>query len=228
MRIHACPPRAPSARPRRSAAILSGLLVLAALLPGCSLRPSPRPPLALHDFGLLPDGQLPPQPVQLRAVLAVPDPDAPGWLDTTSMLYRFAYADGGQPRVYNQSRWAAPPAELIGARLRSRLARIAQPGLASSRDGVAPEYVLRVELEEFSQVFDSPSVSRGVLRARATLIQGARRTTVAQRAFAFDRPASGADAAAGAAALAATGNDLVEALVEWLVTAVPVPVASAP
>jgi cholesterol transport system auxiliary component len=141
------------------------------------------------------------------------------------MVYRFAYADSGQPRVYGLSRWAAPPAELIGARLRSRLARIVEPGLASSRDGVAGEHVVRIELEEFSQVFDTPSSSRGVLRARATLIGGARRTTIAQRAFAFERPAPAADAAGGAAALAATGNDLVEAVVEWLVIVLPRPAA---
>lgn len=203
-------------------ALIAGLLVVVAVLSaGCALGPSPRPPSALHDFGLLPEQAA--QPVRLRALLAVPDPSAPGWLDTTAMIYRFVHVDGGQPRVYSLSRWAAPPAELIGARLRSRLARVVEPGLASSRDGVAGEYVVRIELEEFSQVFDGPVVSRGVLRARATLIGGARRTTIAQRAFAFERPAPTADAAGGAAALAATGNDLVEALVEWLAGAVPRP-----
>ncbi len=205
---------------RRATASIAGLLVAAAA-GGCALGPSPRPPSALHDFGLLPEPAAP--KVRLRALLAVPDPGAPGWLDTTAMIYRFAYADGGRPRLYNQSRWAAPPAELIGAHLRSRLARMVEPGLASSRDGVAGEYVVRIELEEFSQVFDAPSVSRGVLRARVTLIGGARRTTLAQRTFAFERPAPSADAAGGAAALAAAGNDLVDGVVEWLAGALPPP-----
>jgi cholesterol transport system auxiliary component len=186
---------------------------------GCAFGPSARPPSTLHDFGLL--AEQPVRALRLQALLAVPDPSAPGWLDTTSMLYRLAYVDGGQPRVYSLSLWAAPPGELIGARLRSRLARIVEPGLASSRDGVAGEYVVRIELEEFSQVFDGPSTSRGVLRARATLIGGARRTTLSQRAFAFERPASSADAAGGAAALAAAGNDLVEAVIDWLAAEVP-------
>lgn len=216
------PTHVPALQRHPAPALIAGLLVVVAVLSGgCTLGPSPRPPSALHDFGLLPEQAA--QPVRLRALLAVPDPSAPGWLDTTAMIYRFVHVDGGQPRVYSLSRWAAPPAELIGARLRSRLARVVEPGLASSRDGVAGEYVVRIELEEFSQVFDGPVVSRGVLRARATLIGGARRTTIAQRAFAFERPAPTADAAGGAAALAATGNDLVEALVEWLAGAVPRP-----
>ncbi|MFO0518877.1 MAG: ABC-type transport auxiliary lipoprotein family protein, partial [bacterium] len=189
---------------RRRTVSAACLLLASAAAGGCAIGPSVRPPPRLHDFGLLPE-----QPVRatrLRALLAVPDPSAPGWLDTPSMLYRFAYVDGAQPQVYSLSRWAAPPAELIGARLRSRLARIVEPGLASSRDGVAGEYVVRIELEEFSQVFDTPSASRGVLRARATLISGARRATIAQRAFAFDRPGAGAAGPGGGAGRAGPRN----------------------
>lgn len=206
-------------RRRRTAASAACLLLVSAATGGCAFGPSARPPSALYDFGLLPEQ--PARPALLQALLAVPDPSAPGWLDSTSMLYRLAYADGGQPRVYSLSRWAAPPAELIGARLRSRLARIVEPGLASVRDGVAGEYVVRIDLEEFSQVFDTPSASRGVLRARATLIAGARRSTIARRAFAFERPAPSADATGGAAALAAAGNDLVEAVIDWLAAELP-------
>jgi len=200
---------------------LAGLALAATVLGGCSLLPTPQAPPALHDLGIA--GAPAATSVRLRATLALPDPTAPGWLDTTAMTYRFIDADGSRPRLYARNRWTAPPAELLGARMRARLAPLVEPGLASSRDGVAPDYVVRIELEEFSQVFDGPSTSHGRLRARATLIDGSRRATIAQRIFAFDRPAPSADAAGGAAALAAASDALIDALVEWLSVALPAP-----
>ena len=201
------------------AAAAIGLVL--AMLGGCSIGPTPRPSPSLHDFGI--EAGAPASSVRLRSALAVPDPSAPGWLDTTSMIYRFANVEGGRPRQYADSRWTAPPVELLGARLRSRLAPLLVPGLASSRDGVAPDHVLRIELEEFTQVFDDASTSRGVLRARVTLIEGARRVTIAQRTFALERPAPSADAAGGAAALAAASDALVVELIDWLVATLPAP-----
>lgn len=181
--------------------------------------PTPQAPSVLHDLGIA--GAPVATSVRLRATLAVPDPTAPGWLDSTAMTYRFIDADGSRPRLYARNRWTAPPAELLGARLRSRLAPLVEPGLASSRDGVAPDYVVRIELEEFTQVFDGPTTSQGRLRARATLIGGSRRATLGQRILAFDRPAPSADAAGGAAALALASDALIDALVEWLAAALP-------
>jgi cholesterol transport system auxiliary component len=110
---------------------------------------------------------------------------------------------------------------MVSARLRARVASVAEPGLASSRDGVQSDFVLRLEIDEFSQVFDSPSASRGVVRARASLIGGARRSTRAHRAFNVERPAPSADAAGAAAALAAASSELIDAIVDWLAATIP-------
>jgi len=192
---------------------------LLASLAGCALGPEPGPPLVIYDFGVVPAQR--DVPVRIRASLSVPDPVSPAWLDSDSMIYRLAYADGAQPRVYSRSRWAGTPTELLSARLRARLAEVTGPGLAYSRDGVQGDYVLRVEIDEFSQVFDSPTESRGLLHARATLILGVRRATLAHRAFGIERPAPTADAAGAAAALSLASNDLIDALIDWLADIVP-------
>ncbi|MBC7779823.1 MAG: membrane integrity-associated transporter subunit PqiC [Proteobacteria bacterium] len=188
-------------------------------LGGCGLGPTPRPPSTIHDFGIAPAPI--DQPARIRASLAVPDAIAPGWLDSNSIIYRFAYVDGGQPRVYSRSRWAGTPPEMITARLRARVAAVAQPGLASSRDGVQSDYLLRVELDEFSQVFDSPQESKGVVRARATLIAGIKRATLFHRAFSFERPAPTQDAPGAAASLTAASTALIDALIDWIVASLP-------
>ncbi len=201
---------------------LLGKFVLAgslAAIGGCAIGPTPRPPATMHDFGLAP--ALAAQPVRIRASLAVPDAVGPGWLDSNSIIYRFAYVDGGQPRAYSRSRWAGTPTEMITTRLRSRIAAVAQPGLASSRDGVQSDYLLRLELEEFSQVFDAPGQSRGLVRARTTLIGGARRVTVAQRSFSVERPAPSQDAAGAAASLTAASDEMIDSVVDWIAASLP-------
>ena len=74
---------------------------------------------------------------------------------------------------------------------------------------------LRLELEDFSQVFDSVDASRGVIVARASMVNLARRTLNAQKTFSVEKPASAANAEGGVRALSAAGNELVDAVVAW-------------
>ena len=80
-------------------------------------------------------------------------------------------------------------------------------------DGLRAAFSLRIELEEFAQVFDAPGSSRAVLRARASLLGS--RALVAQRTFSLERPATTADAAGGVRALIATSDELIGQLLEW-------------
>jgi cholesterol transport system auxiliary component len=78
--------------------------------------------------------------------------------------------------------------------------------------------VLRVELEEFSQFFDSPQASRGRVRLRCTLLQasGGGERLVAQRSFEAERPAPSADAAGGVRAMTAALDAAALDIVRWL------------
>jgi len=71
---------------------------------------------------------------------------------TSALRYRLAYHDAARLQTYASSRWAADPASLLTLRLRQSLDYTAHG---------KPQYQLRVALEEFSQVFDSPENSRG-------------------------------------------------------------------
>ena len=78
--------------------------------------------------------------------------------------------------------------------------------------------MLRLELEEFSQIFSSASQSEGVLRLRATLAeptpQGERLR--AQRVFVARQSAPSADAAGGSAALAQAARQAARELSAWV------------
>jgi cholesterol transport system auxiliary component len=78
--------------------------------------------------------------------------------------------------------------------------------------------VLRVQLQEFSQVFDSEQASAAVLRVRAQLSDAGSHgeTLVAQQQFTVRRPAATPDAAGGARALAEASAQLADELAAWL------------
>jgi cholesterol transport system auxiliary component len=122
------------------------------------------------------------------------------------MLYRLAYADGTRLASYRDSRWAAPPAALLHERLRQRLART--PGAAGA-------VTLRIELEEFSQIFDSPASSRAVVRLRAELVEGGSGRVLRQQTFAEEVPAASADAPGGARALTQATDAVLARLIHW-------------
>lgn len=197
-------------------------LLLAALLAGCSALPDKPVREVMYDLG----------PLSAGAATAVPDGAAPlvlnnvnagASLETPALLYRLGYADAHQLRPYAYARWSAPPGELLEQRLREYLGRTrpvlsAASGAALARRGGALPPVLRVELEEFSHLFDAPGASRGTLRVRCTLLEStpAGDRLVAQRSFSVDRPAPTADAAGGVRALAAASDAVAQEIAAWL------------
>ncbi|WP_051248630.1 ABC-type transport auxiliary lipoprotein family protein [Acidovorax sp. JHL-9] len=199
-------------------------VLAAAFLAGCSALPSPPSRPVHYDFG---PGAMAPVPADRRAPLpplALADLEAPGLVEgSTAVLYRLAYADARQLRPYRQARWSQPPAQLVQQRLRDQLGQrravlTAESGAAQARSAGKLPTVLRVELEEFSQVFTSATESAGLVRLRATLAEPAAtgETLLGQRVFIVQRPATSADAAGGTRALVEATDQLAQELVQWL------------
>ncbi|MDB5947456.1 MAG: putative lipoprotein [Ramlibacter sp.] len=205
--------------PRRSLAI-GGLLL--GLLGGCSSFVDKPVRATLYDFG---PGQLsvpaPQQPTRPALVLA--DIDGAGALEGSAVLYRLGYADDHQLRPYAQARWSAPPPQLVRQRLRELIGQdrvVLNPGegAALARTSGQLPRSLRIELEEFSQLFDSPAHSVGLLRLRATLLESTAggEKVLAQRNVVVQRPAPTSDASGGVRALTAAVDAAAEELSQWL------------
>lgn len=194
---------------------LSGaaVMVTAAALTGCALGPQMREQPVSYDLGPpRSHGQLNPG---IPATLLVPEVSAPNWLDGQGIIYRLSYENAARPQAYAHSRWAAAPAALLTQRLRSRAAAAGGSGVVSGSDGARADYALRIELEDFSQVFHAPHASRVAVRARASLVSLADRALLAQRVFTVERAAPTPDARGAVAALAAASDDIVERMLEW-------------
>jgi len=203
--------------PLTRAAIAALMVSLA--LSGCALVDKPMRP-AVYDFG---PGTLS-APTDRGAValaaVVLPEVDAGAALDSTAVLYRLGYADAQQLLPYAQARWSMPPAQLVRQLLRETLGQrrtVLSPG-DGNVTGALPMLVLRVELEEFSQLFDAPNHSAGLVRLRATVVQamGAGDKLLGQRSFVVQRPAPSADAPGGVRALTAAAVAVVEEVEQWL------------
>ncbi|HYD81160.1 MAG TPA: ABC-type transport auxiliary lipoprotein family protein [Paucimonas sp.] len=184
------------------------LLVLAAvagLLNACAIR-AEQP--TLYDLG----------PVRATAPATAPpavgiaEVQAPLWLDSQFMYYRLAYVNRLQPRAYADSRWTMPPPALVGQHLKSRLAQAGGVVVAPGDDAGLP--VLRIELDDFTQVFAEPGRSDAQVALRASLFKG--RALLAQKTFLRSAPAPSPDATGGAAALAAASDAVINDVIAWL------------
>ena len=175
----------------------------------------------VYDFG--PGALSAPPATQGKPLpaLVLGDVAAPAALDGTAVLYRLAYADAQQLRPYALARWTMPAAQLLYQRVRERLGQ-QRTVLAAGEPGASMAPVLRLELEEFSQLFDSASTSSALVRVRATLVQpGKTELAPAQTSLVVRVAAASADAAGGVHALAQASDALAAQLDAWLAHATP-------
>jgi len=182
-------------------------LIGLALLAGCAVNPDNRQAVAVYDFGL----PAAPSSADRQWPKLALDVVAPPWFDALNVDYRLAYDDPLKQREYSGSRWAGTPGVLLAQRLRQRL------GLGGGSGSAGTDCQLRFELHEFSQVFDSPTQSRGVLQGSASLID-ARKISIAVKSFLIEKPAASQDARGGVDALVSAGSELATQLGNWLGT----------
>ncbi len=158
--------------------------------------------IANYDLGVQPEGD---RAANLAYVKTI-DVFSAGWLETPAMQYRLTYAARQKRQSFAESRWVAPPAELLGHSLRRHL-------LAGQSSGACR---IRVDLDEFIQSFDSSSESRAVLEARVQLLAPGSGTIIDRRTFSLSRPAASPDAASGVAAMSGVIDEFAGQLHEWL------------
>jgi cholesterol transport system auxiliary component len=185
------------------------VLLLGALVTGCASHAQPR----VYDFDSI---EPPPAPSpRLDARIIVPAIATPGWLRSTSLIYRLDYSPPSLPRAYASSEWRAPPADLLTWRLRQLLAA-ANTGFTLTRPTGLEGYRLDVTLEQLEQVFESPRSSRCRVTLRATVTAARGGRVLAQQTFHADKPAATADAAGGARGLVEVSDQCLQELLRWL------------
>jgi cholesterol transport system auxiliary component len=129
------------------------------------------------------------------------------------MVYRLNYDNPQEARTYARARWTMSPSRQLQQRIKSRLA---QSGIAvlGSSDGATSLPVLRIDADDFSQVFESGSQSNARVVLRASVLLD--RKLLAQKSFAASVPAASSDAGGGVRALVAASDAVIADMVIWL------------
>ncbi|MBS0555711.1 MAG: membrane integrity-associated transporter subunit PqiC [Proteobacteria bacterium] len=159
----------------------------------------------MYDLGLLDPVAVPAALTPARVEVAVP-----GWLSGSAMQYRLAWKQPERRRSYVESRWAAAPADMLSQSL-TRALRPAGGEAAQSRCR------LKVDLDEFVQVFEAQQRSHVELVARARLLPARGELPLAARDFSRHDAADTADAEGGVRAARSAVRGLAEELAAWLV-----------
>lgn len=146
-------------------------------------------------------------------VPAIVEVRAPSWLGRSAMQYRFDYEQPAQRRIYAESRWASPPAEMVEKLLARAFAREAVAGPRGEGAGTCR---IRVELDEFVQSFPAPGKSESLILARAELLPLRGEQRLATHLIAIRERASTPDAAGGVSAHRAAAARLAGDLSDWL------------
>lgn len=196
------------------AAKLSLTLVVIGLLQACASG-SPTANLS-YDFGPLNTESKEHQQQDADAskiAISVADISAPITLDSNAMLYRLVYDNPQLLRPYAQHHWSMPPAQLFAQRFKSKIAA-AGATVLDVADGVADLAILKIELDEFSQVFTSTTQSAAKITLRASLIR--KNKLIAQHYFAAATASASADASGGAKAMQLTADRNISAILAWL------------
>jgi len=196
-----------------------GLFALCLSLSACSVLEKPTRS-AVYDFGPGLHTGAAPTPATAKPAVTLAEVAAPDAFDSTAVLYRLAYSDVQQLLPYAQARWSMPPAQLLRQRMRETLGRhhlVMREGDGVATGAVRP-VVLQLELDEFSQLFESPGNSVGLVRVHATIVQpsptGDR--LLAQRDFVARSAAPSPAAAGGVRALTAASDGVLEEISLWL------------
>jgi cholesterol transport system auxiliary component len=144
-----------------------------------------------------------------RIPIASVDVRAASWLSGNAMHYRLAYAEPQRRQSYVESRWAAPPAELLESFLKRRI-------VFGQADFTGTGCRLQLVLDEFEQRFDDAQKSGAVLEARVVLSPLRGDAMLSKKSFMIRRPAAAADARGGVVAARDAAQALAEEIGKWL------------
>jgi cholesterol transport system auxiliary component len=157
-------------------------------------------------------------PSGLLTSLVVTDVTGSSAYDSERIYYRLNYSDPLQARSYANSRWSTTPLQMLTQRFKTRIAQTGAKVL-STTDASTGVAILRIDVDDFIHTFTGVAQSEGEVSVRASVFQG--RVLVDQKSFRRTSPAATADAAGGAAALAASTDAVAADIVAWLATLPP-------
>lgn len=183
---------------KRSFSLYAIMILASLLISACGGLGKAKPAAAMYDFGLANSA---PSYSSLLPVDAVTSPQA---LHHQHIRYRLAYDNPSQVLAYAESRWTAPPAELMNQMVH---ASMGTPTLNGCH--------VAIQLTVFDHVFDSPANSHGLVQMQATVMAKKSRHEVGRKRFQHSLQASSPDARGGVSALSQAAQAGLDEVFAW-------------
>jgi cholesterol transport system auxiliary component len=185
--------------------LLSISLIISSLVACVSLNKT-KPNIAIYDFGLSVPTENPSENNQpIISKIFLEEPVAAESLQNNKIRYRLNYQNSLRVFYYSESRWAATPAELFASKL-SKMVSVANNPMTCS---------LKLKIEAFDHVFQTPSASEGLVQLSVSLIEKKSKKIISSQLITESVTSASPNAQGGTAALQQASENALKKVINW-------------
>jgi|GEM_PF-493038 len=158
--------------------------------------------IAVYDFGLsVPDETKP----KITLKLSLEELSAADTLNQQNIRYRLNYQNPTRVFVYNDSRWATTPTELLLNKL-SKMVSLRQPSMNCG---------LQLKIEAFDHVFQTKTISDGFIQMSATVVEKKSKKIISSQLMTESVRSLSANAQGGTAAMQQASENALKKAIQW-------------
>lgn len=158
--------------------------------------------IAVYDFGLTVPSE---NNQQITSKIILEEPVSIASLNHNKIRYRLNYQNPSRIFFYTESRWAATPSELLSNML-SKTVNVARNPMTCS---------LKLKIEAFDQVFQTPSASEGFVQLSVFLIEKKSQKIISSQLITESVKSTSPNAEGGTVALQQASENTLKKVINW-------------
>ena len=186
--------------------LLSVSLIISTLSACVSLNKT-KQNVAIYDFGLFvpSEGNQSESNQQLTLKIWLDEPVAAESLNHNKIRYRLNYQNPLRVFYYTESRWAATPSELFSNKLSQMVNLPKNPTNCS----------LKLKIEAFDHVFQTPSASEGFVQLSVSLIEKKSKKIISSQLITESVTSTSSNVQGGTVALQQASENALKKVINW-------------
>jgi cholesterol transport system auxiliary component len=158
--------------------------------------------IAVYDFGLFVPSE---SNQQITSKIMLEEPVSTASLNQNRIRYRLNYQNPSRIFFYTESRWAATPSELFSNML-SKTVNVAKNPMTCS---------LKLKIEAFDHVFQTPSASEGFVQLSVFLIEKKSQKVISSQLITESVSSNSPNAQGGTVALKQASENTLKKVINW-------------
>jgi len=158
--------------------------------------------IAIYDFGLSVPSE---SNQQITSKIILEEPVSTASLNHNKIRYRLNYQNPSRIFFYTESHWSATPSELFSNML-SKMVKVEKNPMACS---------LKLKIESFDQVFQTPSSSEGFVQLSVFLIEKKSQKVISSQLITESVTSTSANAQGGTVALKQASENTLKKVINW-------------